>query len=128
MKPLTIAVIAVAASSLAISVATAQVDYGPPAGRADAYQAPNAPPADNPNVQAYQNYQGAVSAYDTARDAAAQDTDSYNAKSAQYDANQRAYRHELRAYERARADYDAQYGPGAYEAYYTAPPAPPQPY
>jgi len=69
-----------------------------------------------------------MSAYDSARDASARDNDDFQAKSMQYQADQRAYHHQLRAYEQARADYDAQYGPGAYEAYYTAPPPPPPPY
>jgi hypothetical protein len=35
---------------------------------------------------------------------------------------QARYQHQLRVYEHARRDYDMQFGPGAYERYYAAPP------
>jgi hypothetical protein len=90
----------------------------------DQYQA--APPAYNSNVQSYQDYQNSLSAYDAARNTAAQQSQAYNQDRADYQASRRAYRHRLSEYYRARAEYDAEYGAGAYEAYYGPPP--PAPY
>jgi hypothetical protein len=118
MKLLTIASLALACAAPG---AFAQTYPNP-----DAYQAPAPDQSDNPNVQSYQDYQTAMSAYDAARDVAARENDDFQARSLQYQADQRAYHHQLRAYERARDDYDAEYGAGAYEAFY-APPAPPPP-
>jgi hypothetical protein len=86
----------------------------------------------NPNVQADRNYQDQRNAYDNQADAAAQAHDQYNQQRDSYDQNASAYRADrrdykrrLHEYERARADYDALYGPGAYEHYYPAPVEPP---
>jgi hypothetical protein len=114
--------------ALACSATAAVAQPAPPYANPDPYQASRSDTADNPNVQSYQAYQGAMSAYDAARDAAARDDEDFQARTVQYQADQRAYHHQLRAYERARSDYDAQYGPGAYEAYYSPPAPPPPPY
>ena len=86
-----------------------------------------APPPDqgyNQNQQSYQDYQTALSTYNEQRDAAAREGQVYDQKRADYEANRRAYRHQLREYYEARDAYNAQYGPGAYEAYYGPAPAP----
>jgi hypothetical protein len=74
------------------------------------------------NVQSYQDYRNALSAYDAARNTAARQRDVYNQDSADYRANRRAYARRLREYYHARDAYDAEYGPGAYEIYYGPPP------
>ena len=89
----------------------------------DQYQAPQ--PHYGSNTQSYQDYQNSLSAYDAARDAAAQQSQTYNQDRADYQASRRAYRHRLSEYYRARAEYDAEYGAGAYEAYYGPPPRSP---
>lgn len=125
MKITLIAGLAVAIAAIGGSAALAQSQYdqyGQPYDNGQHYQT-------NPydNGQAYQNYQNAQSAYDQERDAAAQDRSDYDARASDYQVNRMAYQRQLRAYERARARYDAEYGPGAYEAYYPAP-LPPAPY
>jgi hypothetical protein len=92
---------------------------------------PNYPSGYNPNVQADQNYQAQKNAYDSQMDATARAQDdyaqqrgAYDQNAADYQAERRAYKHRLREYERARADYDALYGPGAYERVYPVPVAP----
>jgi len=84
------------------------------------YQAPT-----TNNVQSYREYQNALSAYDAARNTAAQQRDVYNHDSADYRANRRAYERRLREYYQARDAYDADYGAGAYEIYYGPPPVAP---
>jgi len=117
------ALIAVGAGSAAL----AQSQYDPN-DQAPGYAPNNYPPGDNPNVQAYRNYQGQRNVYDNQVDAYANQRDAYDNQRGAYDQNaagyrsdRRAYQRQMRDYERARADYDAQYGPGAYERYYAAP-------
>lgn len=124
MRLLTIASLALVCAAPAAIAQPYPQPYSPPQG----YQAPTPDPANNPNVQSYQNYQNAMSAYDSARNASAQENDDFQARSLQYQADQRAYHHQVRAYERARDDYDAEYGAGAYEAFYQPPVPPPPPY
>jgi hypothetical protein len=97
--------------------------YSPAALSDSSSQNQAAPPTYNSNVQSNQDYQSALSAYDAAQNAAAQQRDVYNRDSADYRASQADYQRRLRAYYRARDAYDAEFGPGAYEAYY-GPPAP----
>ena len=78
-------------------------------------------PYENPNVQAYRDYQTQRNVYDNQADAYARQREAYDRNAADYGAERRAYERRLRAYERARAMYDAEYGPGAYEYYYRAP-------
>jgi hypothetical protein len=83
----------------------------------------SSPPTNN--VQSYRDYRNALSAYDSARNTAARQSENYNQDSADYRANRRAYERHLREYYRAREAYDAEYGPGAYEVYYGPPPVAP---
>lgn len=118
---------------VALVACPAMAQYAPDAYDAPAYAAqpnpqyqqpqPDQGPAAN-NVQSYQDYRNALSAYDAARNTAALQRDTYNQDSADYRANRRAYEHHLRQYYRARDAYDAEYGPGAYEVYYGPPPPP----
>jgi len=83
----------------------------------------------DPNYQrSYQDYQDQSrtyqdqqNVYQNQRDAYAQQRDEYSAKRAAYDRQRRAY-------ERARDRYDAEYGAGAYEAYYGYGPVQPRDY
>lgn len=88
-------------------------------------------PDENPNVEAYRDYQAQRGAYDDQvdayarqRDDYAQQRDDYQQNAADYRAERRAYERRLRDYEWAREAYDAKYGPGAYEYYHRAPAAP----
>jgi len=88
-------------------------------------------PNENPNVEAYRDYQAQrdaygdqVDAYARQRDDYAEQRDAYEQNAVDYRAERRAYERRLRAYEWAREAYDARYGPGAYEHYYRAPMAP----
>ncbi len=110
------------------SAALAQSQYEPYNDMSNYNAPPNYPPGDNPNVEAYRNYQDQRSVYDNQVDAYARQSDTYDDQRGAYDQNaatyradRRAYQRRLRAYERARADYDAEYGPGAYERYYAVP-------
>jgi hypothetical protein len=118
----------IASLALACAAPAAIAQPVPYSSSQDGYQAPSPDTTYNPNVQSYQNYQNAMSAYDSARDASARENDDFQARNLQYQADQRAYHHQLRAYERARDDYDAEYGAGAYEAFYQPPVPPPPPY
>ena len=118
--------------ALCTSAATAQ-SYGPDQpGDPSGYGPPPPPPGsrDQAGPQGYDSprpddqwdqsrqYGGRPDDYD------GQNGD-YNARLARYHAQQTHYQHQLRMYERARRDYDMQFGPGAYERYYNAPPPPP---
>ncbi len=134
MKPVTIAGVAVLLAGLSGTAALAQYasdPYDSPAYAAppnqhqnpsQGYQYQSSPPAYNSNAQSYQDYQSALSAYDAARNTAARQNDAYSRDSADYRANRAAYARHLREYYRARDAYDAEYGLGAYEAYYGPPP------
>jgi hypothetical protein len=68
--------------------------------------------------QAYQEQQGD---YQNRRDDYDAEHQAYRGRRDAYEGEHQAYEHRLRAYERARAEYDAEYGPGAYERYYPRP-------
>src|ERR1700722_19071952 len=70
------------------------------------------------DTQAYREQQGD---YQNRQDAYDAEHQAYGERRQAYGAEHRAYEHRLRAYERARAEYDAEYGPGAYERFYPRP-------
>jgi hypothetical protein len=135
MKPLVIAGVALVLAGLSGTAALAQYasdPYDSPAYAAppdsntqsyQSYQYQSPAPAYNSNARSYQDYQNALSAYDAARNTAARQRDAYNRDSADYRANRTAYERRLREYYQARDAYDAEYGAGAYAAYY-GPPSP----
>lgn len=72
--------------------------------------------------QAQQQYQQSQQQYEQDRLAAQQRADQYQEEQLQYQARHDAWLANRAQYDRARADYDAEYGQGAFDRYYVSHP------